>query len=175
MKTMNINKLSAILGVLLLMFFASCSIIEDIEYEVVQNPLQMHGGDVTLQINGKFIEKGLNAKVVAEVTPILFCADGNEIPFQTEIFQGAKAAGNGKVVPAEGMAFNYSSTIPFQKCMSEGEVKVRVVVKKGEEEAIDPILTDKIADATTTTPLLLELDDHVISSKELTPLQKQQQ
>jgi tetratricopeptide (TPR) repeat protein len=166
MKTMNINKLSAILGVLLLMFFASCSIIEDIEYEVVQNPLQMHGGDVTLQINGKFIEKGLNAKVVAEVTPILFCADGNEIPFQTEIFQGAKAAGNGKVVPAEGMAFNYSSTIPFQKCMSEGEVKVRVVVKKGEEEAIDPILTDKIADATTTTPLLLELDDHVISSKE---------
>jgi tetratricopeptide (TPR) repeat protein len=126
----------------------------------------MHGGDVTLQINGKFIEKGLNAKVVAEVTPILFCADGNEIPFQTEIFQGAKAAGNGKVVPAEGMAFNYSSTIPFQKCMSEGEVKVRVVVKKGEEEAIDPILTDKIADATTTTPLLLELDDHVISSKE---------
>jgi tetratricopeptide (TPR) repeat protein len=166
MKTMNINKLSVLAGTFLFALFTSCSIIEDIEYEVVQNPLQMHGGDVTLQINGKFIEKGLNAKVVAELTPILFCADGNEIPFQTEIFQGAKAAGNGKVVPAEGMAFNYSSTIPFQKCMSEGEVKVRVVVTKGGEEAIEPILTDKIADGTTTTPLLIDLDDQVIKSND---------
>ena len=166
MKTMNINKLSVLAGTFLFALFTSCSIIEDIEYEVVQNPLQMHGGDVTLQINGKFIEKGLNAKVVAELTPILFCADGNEIPFQTEIFQGAKAAGNGKVVPAEGMAFNYSSTIPFQKCMSEGEVKVRVVVTKGGEEAIEPILTEKIADGTTTTPLLIDLDDQVIKSND---------
>ena len=79
--------------------------IEELEYDVVQNPLQMHGGDVTLQINGKFVEKGINAKAVAEVTPILFCADGNEITFQTEIFQGPKAAGNVKVVPKEGMFF----------------------------------------------------------------------
>ena len=64
--------------------------IEELEYDVVQNPLQMHGGDVTLQINGKFVEKGINAKAVAEVTPVLFCADGNEIPFQTEIFKGPK-------------------------------------------------------------------------------------
>jgi hypothetical protein len=41
----------------------------------------MKGGDVTLQINGKFIEKGLNAKAIAEITPIFFCKDGNEIPF----------------------------------------------------------------------------------------------
>ena len=166
MKTMNINKLSVLTGAFLLAFFTNCSIIEDIEYNVVKNPLQMHGGDVTLQINGKFIEKGLNAKVVAELTPILFCADGNEIPFQTEIFQGAKAAGNGKVVPAEGMEFKYSSTIPFQQCMSESEVKVRVVVTKAGEEAMEPFLTDKIADGTTTTPLLIDLDNHVVKSNE---------
>ena len=166
MKTMNINKLSAIAIVFFFTLFSSCSVIEDLEYDVVQNPLQMHGGDVTLQINGKFIEKGLNAKAVAEVTPILFCADGNEVAFQTEIFQGSKAAGNGKVVPPEGMAFNYSSTVPFQKCMSEGEVKVRIVVTKGGEQAIEPITTDKIADATITTPLLLDLDNHTIYTKE---------
>ena len=166
MKTMNINKLSAIAIVFFFTLFSSCSVIEDLEYDVVQNPLQMHGGDVTLQINGKFIEKGLNAKAVAEVTPILFCADGNEVAFQTEIFQGSKAAGNGKVVPPEGMAFNYSSTVPFQKCMSEGEVKVRIVVTKGGEQAIEPITTDKIADATITTPQLLELDNHAIYTKE---------
>tara|TARA_B100001287_G_scaffold245982_1_gene223662 strand:+ start:518 stop:2233 length:1716 start_codon:yes stop_codon:yes gene_type:complete len=166
MKIMNINKLSVLAVSFLLALFTSCSIIEDVEYNVVQNPLQMHGGDVTLQINGKFVEKGLNSKVIAELTPIFFCNDGNEIPFQTEIFQGAKAAGNGKVVPAEGMEFKYSSTIPYQKCMSEGEVKVRIVVTKAGEQAIEPILTEKIADGTTTTPLLLNLDDKVVSSKD---------
>ena len=50
----------------------------------------MHGEDVALQINGKFVEKGLNAKAVAEITPILFCADGNEVQFQTEIYQGVQ-------------------------------------------------------------------------------------
>ena len=165
MKNLKINSLRSIFVLVALVAFNSCSVIEDLEYVVVENPLQMHGGEVTLKINGKFIEKGLNSKAVAEVTPIYFCNDGNEIPFQTEIFQGAKAAGNGKVVPKEGMSFSYSSTIPFQKCMSQGEVKVRVVVKKGTEVAAE-ILTDKIADGTIDSPLLLDLDDHVILAKD---------
>ena len=111
----------------------------------------MHGG-VTLQINGKFVEKGINAKAVAEVTPVLFCADGNEIPFQTEIFQGPKAAGNGKVVPKEGMSFSYTSTIPYQKSMAEGELKVMVKATMGSKEL--EVTSPKIADGTTTTPLL---------------------
>ena len=160
MKTMNINKLSIISSFFALSFLLSCSMIEELEYDVVQNPLQMHGGDVTLQINGKFVEKGINAKAVAEVTPILFCADGNEITFQTEIFQGPKAAGNGKVVPKEGMSFSYSSTIPFQKSMAEAELKVLVKAKMGSKEL--EITSPKIADGTTTTPLLIELDDQVI-------------
>ena len=57
MKIMNINKLSVLAVSLLLALFTSCSIIEDVEYNVVQNPLQMHGGDVTLQINGNLLKK----------------------------------------------------------------------------------------------------------------------
>ena len=165
MKKMKINTLRSIFAVAALVVLGSCSVIQDLEYNVVENPLQMHGGDVTLKVDVKFIEKGLNAKVVAEVTPIYFCADGNEIPFQTEIFQGLKAAGNGKVVPKEGLSHSYSSTIPFQKCMSQGEVKVRIVVKKGTEVA-EEILTDKIADGTVVTPLLIDLDDHVIIAED---------
>ena len=111
--------------------------IEELEYTVVQDPLQMHGGEVTLQINGKFVEKGINAKAVAEVTPVLFCTDGNEIQFTTEIYQGPKAAGNGKVVPKEGMAFSYTSTIPYQKSMAEGELKVVVKATMGSKELGD--------------------------------------
>ena len=160
MKTMNINKLSILTSLFAFLFFVSCSMIEELEYTVVQDPLQMHGGEVTLQINGKFVEKGINAKAVAEVTPVLFCADGNEIPFQKEIFQGTKAAGNGKVVPKEGMAFSYTSTIPYQKSMAEGELKVMVKATMGSKEL--ELTSPKIADGTTTTPLLMDLDDQVI-------------
>ena len=150
---------------MLITIFSSCSTIKELEYDVTQNPLHMKGGDVTLQINGKFIEKGLNAKAIAEITPILFCKDGNEIPFLTEIYQGAKAAGNGKVVPAEGLSFSYTSTIPYQKSMAEGEVKVRILVKMGTKEP-EEIITSKIADGTIITSLLIDLDDHVIMSSE---------
>ena len=159
----NFNKI-AILS-LLFAIFSSCSTIKELEYNVTQNPLHMKGGDVTLQINGKFVEKGLNPKGIAEITPIFFCADGNEIPFVTEIYQGPKAAGNGKVVPAEGLPFSYSSTIPYQKSMDEGEVKVRILFKMGTKDPVESY-SPKIADGTITTPLLIDLDDHVIMSSE---------
>ena len=164
MKTNNFNINYIAIVALFFTIFSSCSMIKELEYEVTQDPLHMKGGDVTLQINGKFIEKGLNAKAVAEITPIFFCKDGNEIPFQTEIYQGPKAAGNGKVVPSTGLQFSYTSTIPYQKSMDEGEVKVKVLVKMGSKT--EDIMSPKIADGTIITSKLISLDDHVISSSE---------
>ena len=164
MKTNNFNINYIAIITLFFTIFSSCSMIKELEYEVTQNPLHLKGGDVTLQINGKFIEKGLNAKAVAEITPIFFCKDGNEIPFQTEIYQGPKAAGNGKVVPSTGLPFSYTSTIPYQKSMAEGELKVQVLVKMGSKT--EEIISSKIADGTIITSLLVVLDDQVISSSE---------
>ena len=161
--TFNFRKL-AIFSFLVSIIF-SCSTIKELEYNVPQNPLHMKGGDVTLQINGKFVEKGINPKGIAEITPIFFCADGNEIPFVTEIYQGSKAAGNGKVVPSEGLKFSYSSTIPYQKSMAEGEVKVRILFKMGSKEP-ESIMSPKIADGTIISSLLVDLDDQVIMTSE---------
>ncbi len=158
----NINYIAIV--ALFFTIFSSCSMFKEIEYEVTQNPLHMKGGDVTLQINGKFIEKGLNAKAVAEITPIFFCKDGNEIPFKTEIYQGPKAVGNGKVVPSTGMSFSYASTIPYQKSMDEGEVKVQMIVKMGSKT--EDIMSPKIADGTIITSKLVVLDDQVINTTE---------
>ena len=80
------------------------------------------------------------------------------------MFQGPKAAGNGKVVPKEGTSFSYSSTIPYQKCMEEGVIKVRVLAKKGDKE--EELYSDKIADGTVITPYLIQLDDQVIAAKD---------
>jgi tetratricopeptide (TPR) repeat protein len=157
MKKITIKSLSVIA---MLSLFNNCTTIKDIEYSVKENPLQMHADEVTLEISGKFVEKGLNAKATADVTPIFVCNDGTEIAFATEMFQGPKAAGNGKVVAKEGTSFAYESTIPYQKCMEEGIVKVRIIAKKGKKE--EEIFTDKIADGTVITPYLIQLDDQVI-------------
>lgn len=143
----------------------SCDLVKDIEYNVKQNPLEMHGDKVNLEINGKFIEKGLHKKAVVEVTPTFVCKDGTEIPFETKIFQGFKAAGNGEVIPKEGKSFSYSSTVPYTGSMEEGELVVTILPKKGTKTK-DLITTDKIADGTIITPLLVQFDDQVIFAKD---------
>ena len=157
MKKLTIKSISVLAFIAML---SNCTTIKDIEYTVKENPLQMHADEVTLIINGRFVEKGLNAKATADVTPLFICNDGTEIAFATELFQGPKAAGNGKVIQKEGGSFAYESTIPYQKCMEEGIVKVRIIAKKGNKE--EEIFTDKIADGTIITPYLIQLDDQVI-------------
>jgi hypothetical protein len=125
----------------------------------------MHGDKVNLEINGKFIEKGLHKKAIVEVTPTFVCKDGTEIPFDTKIFQGEKAAGNGEVIPKAGKSFSYTSTVPYNGSMEEGDLVVKVLPKKGTKTK-DLITTDKIADGTIITPLLVQFDDQVMFSKD---------
>ena len=143
-------------------FAASCTLLKDLEYTVTPNPIEQHGDTCTLKINGKFIEKGLNAKAIVEVTPVLVNADGTERSFKTEIFKGEKAAGNGIVVPAAGKSFTYNSEIGCE-CgeFSESVLKVKLLPKKG-TKVMEEILTDKIADGVIHTPCLLMSDDKVV-------------
>lgn len=144
---------------------SNCTLVKDLEYDVKQNPLEMHGDKVSVQINAKFVEKGLNKKAIVEVTPTFVCKDGTEIPFKTETYQGPKAAGNGTVIPKEGKTVVYTDEIPYQPCMEEGELVVKILPKKGTKEK-EVITTDKIADGTIITPLLIVLDDKVILAKD---------
>lgn len=142
-----------------------CDLVKDIEYTANPNPLEYCGDTVRLNINGKFIEKGIHKKAIAECTPVLITSTGKEIPFKTDIFQGPKAVGNGKVIPKEGGSFSYSSSLPYTPDMEVGEVKVKIVVKKG-TKVKDELMTGKIADATITTPLLVMGDDKTIFGKD---------
>ena len=149
------------------LLLGSCDVIKDLNYKVKENPLEMHGDEVDLQINATFVEKGLNAKAIVEVTPTFICKDGTEIPFEMAVYQGSKAAGNGTVIPKEGKTVVYNSTLPYNPCMQEGELVVKLVVKKGKKETVkEEITTEKIADGTIITPYLLEFDDKVIMAND---------
>jgi len=165
MKTNNLKGLALASVVAGGMLMNSCSLLEDLEYTVKENPLEMHGDKVNLEIDGKFIEKGLHKKAIVEVTPTFVCKDGTEIPFETKIFQGEKAAGNGEVIPKGGASFSYSSTVPYNASMEEGELVVKLLPKKG-TKVKDLITTDKIADGTIITPLLVQFDDKVMFVKD---------
>lgn len=142
-------------------FLAGCSVMKDVTYEVNPNPVEMHGDTVTLNIKGKFVEKGLHKKAVVELTPYIQGENGNKTNFKTEIFQGEKAAGNGQVVPKGGKSFQYTSRVPYKPEMEAAEIKVAYKLKKGKSEK-EKGDSPKIADGTVITPYLVNIDDKAI-------------
>jgi len=141
-----------------------CTIMKDLEYKVSPNPVEMHGDTITLNISGKFAEKGLHKKAVVEVTPYIEgVGNGTKADFKTEIFQGEKAAGNGTVVPKGGKSFTYTSRIPYKADFEAADVKIRYKLMKGKSEKQPKgEKNPKIADATIVTPLLVNFDDKPI-------------
>lgn len=163
MKKINLYVATAILIASLLT--ASCGVMKDLEYEVKENPIDMHGDQVTVKIDGKFIEKGLNKKASVTLTPTLVNAAGEELEFEPKSFKGEKAAGNGEVVKKDGHSFSYKSTRPYDSRFENSELVVKYIVLKGTKEKLND-KTAKIADATIVTPQLLQNDDKVVMGED---------
>ena len=163
MKKTNLHIVTAIL--IASIFAASCSVLKDLEYEVKENPIEMHGDKVTVKIDAKFIEKGLNKKAFVTLTPTLINAAGEELEFEPKSFKGEKAAGNGEVVKKDGHSFSYTSTRPYDSRFENSELVVKYIALKGTKEKLND-KTAKIADATIVTPELLQNDDKVVMGKD---------
>lgn len=162
-QTMKKNQILGLAAITSATLLASCSLMKDLEYKVSPNPVEMHGDTITLNISGKFVEKGLNKKAVLEVTPYIEGANGTKADFKTEIFQGEKAAGNGTVVPKGGKSFTYTSRIPYKSDFEAADVKIRYSLKKGtKDKKVPGEQNPKIADATIITPYLVNFDDKPI-------------
>ena len=158
MKTKNIY--IAIATIITALILSSCSVMKDLEYEVKPNPIEMHNDQMTVNIDGKFIEKGLNKKAFVTLTPTLVNDQGQELEFEPKSFKGEKAAGNGEIVKAGGHAFSYKSTKPYDPAFDNSKLIVKYVVTKGGKEKLND-KTPAIADALIITPKLVQNDDKV--------------
>jgi len=158
MKTKNFY--IAIATIITALILSSCSVMKDLEYEVKPNPIEMHNDQMTVNIDGKFIEKGLNKKAFVTLTPTLVNDQGQELEFEPKSFKGEKAAGNGEVVKAGGHAFSYKSTKPYDPAFDNSKLIVKYVVTKGGKEKLND-KTPSIADALIITPKLVQNDDKV--------------
>lgn len=133
-----------------------CKLIGDVEYTVQQDPVEMHGDSVKVNVTVKFPEKGLNKKASAEITPKL-----GDKAFKTITVQGEKATGNGQTIAYKpGATVNYSDVIPYSPDLENADLMITGKVSKGKkEEEFEPV---KIADGTIITPLLVQNDDKAL-------------
>src|SRR5690554_4232057 len=132
----------------------------DITYQVDPEPLIVRGDSVELNVSGKFPGKYFHKKAIVEMTPALQYTEG-ETEFETVIYQGESAAGNGIVVPYEnGLNYTYNDKVAYSAAMEQSEVVVKFTGRMGSKtNNFEPI---KIADGVITTPYLMLSDDKVL-------------
>lgn len=134
-----------------------CDLLKDLDYVVTPDPLEMHGDSVKVKVDIKFPEKGIRKKAYAEITPAI-----GDHALKPITVVGEKATANGKVVPFKpGGTVVYEDIIAYSDDMEASELSITGKVYKGTKEKGE-IEKTKIADATITTPLLVQKDYRVI-------------
>ena len=86
MKKLTIKSISVLAFIAML---SNCTTIKDIEYTVKENPLQMHADEVTLEVSGKFVEKGLT-KLLQRLLHYLFVMMALKLPLLQNSFKDRK-------------------------------------------------------------------------------------
>ena len=137
---------------------ASCDLLKDVEYSVEPCPIEMHGDSVEVTITAKIGEKGMNKKAYIEFTPMI-----GDTKLKMVAYQGEKATGNGKVIPATGGTITYTDKVAYADAMENTDLKIDVKGYKGEggKQKLDEV-TDPICVGTIITPFRIANDDKVI-------------
>ncbi|MBR5982590.1 MAG: hypothetical protein IK025_02555 [Bacteroidales bacterium] len=128
---------------------------DDINYSVNPKVLEVHNGQVAVNITGNFPEKYFRKKVSATLTPTLVW-DGGEKALTPIYVQGEKVSGNGQVIKYKpGGAFSYNDKFDYAPEMRRSKLVLKITAVKGTKEAeFDP---EDIAEGIVATPELVKL------------------
>lgn len=103
---------------------------DDINYSVNPEVLETHGGEVAVNITGRFPEKYFNKRVEATITPVLVY-EGGELALTPIFVQGEKVEGNAQVINYEpGGRFSYNDKFNFKDEMRISELEIRVEARR---------------------------------------------
>lgn len=128
---------------------------DDINYSVNPKVLEVHNGQVAVNITGNFPEKYFRKKVSATLTPTLVW-DGGEKALTPIYVQGEKISGNGQVIKYKpGGSFSYNDKFDYSPEMRRSKLVLKITAVKGTKEAeFDP---EDIAEGIVATPELVKL------------------
>ncbi len=140
-------------------FFSSCGLnkmirdySDNITYTSQVNPLENHGGEVAVNVNGRVSDRYFHRRAKLELTPVLQF-EGGERELGTFILRGDRTSGQGTVVN-RGAATNFSTSgnIAFEEGMEASELVIRArVYREGRENAFVNLPDRKIADGVIST------------------------
>ena len=136
----------------------------EVNYTVTPNPLEMHADSIQIEFKGSFPTKYFNKKVSAEISPVLKYG-GKEKSFEAITLSGEMSEVKGTKISYEnGGSFTHSARIPYEEGMHKAELflKVEGAYKSAKKE----LNSEKVADGTNITPMLVRNDDQPVLGKD---------
>ena len=164
MKNVNVKVLAVLL--ITAAFFSSCGLnkmIRDygngVTYTPQQNPLENHGGEIAVNVNGRVSEKYFHARAKVELTPVLKF-EGGERELATIYLRGEKTSGQGTVVNRNApTTFSFADAVAFEEGMQASELVIRArVYREGREGDITMLPERKVADGVINTSQRVDRD-----------------
>ena len=120
----------------------------DVNYDVVPEVLEAHGGVVEVTIKGTFPEKYFDKNTVLEATPVL-TYEGGETAFAPVTVQGENVQANNEVMNYTGDSFSYTDKVDFVDDMRVSDLVLKIkATRKGQSVDFDPV---KLADGVIAT------------------------
>jgi len=104
---------------------------DKINYTVIPEVLETHGGKVDATIQSQFPAKYFAKKVTITATPVLKYF-GGETAFTPYVLQGEKVKDNNKVIPNQaGGSNSFKGSVPYSKEMQRSDLEIRIKASQG--------------------------------------------
>ena len=136
---------------------------EMITYTPRTNPLEFHGGEIMVEVDGRVSEKYFHRSAIIELTPVLRY-DGKEKELGMILLRGENTEGEGQVMNEGGAPSNFviSEEIEFEEGMENMELVVKgVLYKQGSDDKQELPVREGIAFGTVMTPNYIEKDEDI--------------
>lgn len=121
-----------------------------VTYTATPNPLETHGGKMTIEIQGNYPKKYFNKKATLSLSPVIKTASGETVNLPVINLEGEKVNGGGQVIGYKsGGKFTYNQTIDYKPAYQNCELVLIPQAKlKQKEASLDEI---KLAEGTNNT------------------------
>ena len=110
-----------------------------VSYSVTPNPLETHGGKMTMEIQGNFPKKYFNKKATLSLVPVIKTSTGETTTLQTINLEGEKVNGNNTVIGYKsGGKFTITQTIDYKPAYQTCELMLTSSAKLKTKEDLKP-------------------------------------
>ena len=129
-------------------------------YEQTPKILEVHGGDVFVDLKGTFPEKYFAKKAIVEITPIIISETGEETKLKSVILQGEHATGGDETIFYEsGGTFVYSDKIEYKENMKSSNLELRALATLEDDNKILGPVT--VANGVVSTSMRVKNDEKI--------------